>query len=210
MYYVYILKSKRNNQLYIGSTNDLKKRLLEHNKGKQISSKRYLPWELLYYESYNMESLARTREKRLKYNGNALREVKKRIGLLSSKSGAGFIALITVFIIISIALLISLGFALLSMSEMDMGFKKTQSSQAYFLANLCAEQALMKLKEDINYQGPETINIDNGSCQILQIEPQWIIKTQGNFQNDVRKMRISVSQVNPKIIINSWQEVADF
>ena len=122
----------------------------------------------------------------------------------------GFIALITVFIIISIALLISLGFGLLSISEMDMGFKKTQSSQAYFLANLCAEQALMELKEDINYQGPETINIDNGNCQILQIEGQWIIKTIGNTKNDVKKMRISVSQVNPQMIVDSWQEVADF
>jgi nitrate/TMAO reductase-like tetraheme cytochrome c subunit len=122
----------------------------------------------------------------------------------------GFIALITVFIIISIALLISLGFGLLSIGEINMGFKKTQSSQAYFLANLCAEQALMKLKENINYSGNETINIENGSCQILQIEGQWIIKTIGNIQNDVKKMRISVSQVNPKIIIDSWQEVADF
>ncbi len=210
MYYVYILKSKRNNQLYIGSTNDLKKRLLEHNNGKQIYSKRYMPWGVLYYESYNKESFARTREKRLKYNGNALREVKKRIGLLPSKSGAGFIALITVFIIISIALLISLGFGLLSIGEINMSFKKTQSSQAYFLANLCAEQALMKLKENINYQGNETINIENGSCQILQIDGQWIIKTIGNQQNDIKKMIISVSQVNPKMIIDSWQEVADF
>jgi len=122
----------------------------------------------------------------------------------------GFIALITVFIIISIALLISLGFGLLSIGEMDMGFKKTQSSQAYFLANLCAEQALMKLKEDINYQGQETINIENDSCQILQIEGQWIIKTIGNMQNNIKKMRISVNQVNPQMIIDSWQEVADF
>ena len=128
----------------------------------------------------------------------------------TKKNLEGFIALITDFIIISIALLISLGFALLGISEMDMGFKKTQSSQAYFLANLCAEQALMKLKEDINYQGPETINIDNSNCQILQIEGQWIIKTIGNAQNNIKKMRISVSRVNTKIIIDSWQEVADF
>jgi len=128
----------------------------------------------------------------------------------TKKNLGGFIALITVFIIISIALLISLGFGLLSIGEMDMGFKKSQSSQAYFFANLCAEQALMKLKEDINYQGNETINIENGSCQVLQIEGQWIIKTIGNIQNDVKKIRIFVSQVNPKIIIDSWQEVADF
>lgn len=122
----------------------------------------------------------------------------------------GFVALITVFIIISVALLVSLGFGLLSIGEVNMGFKKTQSSQAYFLANLCAEQALMKLKENVNYAGNETKNTDNGNCQILQIEGQWIIKTIGNTQNNIKKMRISVSQVNPRMIISSWQEVADF
>jgi len=122
----------------------------------------------------------------------------------------GFIALITIFIILAIALLLGLSYGLLAISETDMSLEKVQSSQAYFLANLCVEQALMKLKENISYSGNETINIDNGNCQILQIEGQWIIKTQGNFQNDVRKMRISISQVNPKIIIDSWQEVADF
>lgn len=129
---------------------------------------------------------------------------------LKTNSG-GFVALITVFIIISIALLVSLGFSLLSIGEIDMGFKKTQSSQAYFLANLCAEQALMKLKEDINYQGNDPpINIGDGSCQILQIEGRWIIKTIGNQQNNIKKMRISVSEVNPIMIIDYWQEVAEF
>ena len=128
----------------------------------------------------------------------------------TKKNLGGFIALITIFIILAILLLLGLSFGLLAISETNMSLEKTKSSQAYFLANLCAEQALMKLKEDINYQGPETINIENGSCQILQIEGQWIIKTIGNMQNNIKKMRISVSQINPKIIISSWQEVADF
>lgn len=48
MYYMYILKSKLNGQIYIGSTNDLKNRLVEHNNGKGISTKRYMPWSLVY------------------------------------------------------------------------------------------------------------------------------------------------------------------
>jgi len=122
----------------------------------------------------------------------------------------GFIALFTIFIILAVLLLLGLSFGLLAIGETEMSLDKVQSSQAYFLTNLCAEQALMKLKEDINYLGNETINTESGNCQILQIEGQWVIKTQGNFQNYVRKMRISISQVNPRIIIDSWQEVADF
>lgn len=81
MYYVYILVSTFNNQLYIGSTNDLKRRICEHNNGEVSSTKRYKPWMLYYYEAFKMENLARLREKRLKYSGNAVRELKKRIGL---------------------------------------------------------------------------------------------------------------------------------
>ncbi len=73
--------SKQNQEIYIGSTNSLKRRVVEHNKGKEISTKRYKPWQLIYYEAYITEKLARMREKRLKYNGNAIREVKKRIGI---------------------------------------------------------------------------------------------------------------------------------
>jgi hypothetical protein len=126
------------------------------------------------------------------------------------KTNNGFIALVTVLIIFAIVLLVGLSISLLSINEAQMGLRKSQSSQAYFLANLCAEDALMKLKEDINYSGNETIEIEGGSCQILPIEGKWTIKTISNFQNQVKKIKIMVSQVNPKMIISSWQEVADF
>src|SRR3989344_6304198 len=84
MYYVYILKSKFEDQIYVGSTNDLKNRLRDHNDGKVFSTKHYKPWDLIYYEAYAIEELARMREKRLKQHGNAIRELKKRLGLSST------------------------------------------------------------------------------------------------------------------------------
>ena len=56
MFYVYILKSKKDGLLYTGSTNNLKKRFLEHNAGKVTSSKSRIPFELIYYEAYKAES----------------------------------------------------------------------------------------------------------------------------------------------------------
>jgi nitrate/TMAO reductase-like tetraheme cytochrome c subunit len=126
------------------------------------------------------------------------------------KTNNGFIALVTVLIIFAIVLLVGLSIGLLSINEAQMGLRKSQSSQAYYLANLCAEDALMKLKENINYSGNETIETESGSCQILPIEGKWTIKTISNFQNQVKKIKIIISQVNPKMIISSWQEVADF
>ncbi len=81
MYYVYVLQNKIRSQIYVGSTNDLRRRLAEHNQGKERSTKRYMPWKLIYYEAFNSESFARQREMKLKYNGNAMKELKKRIGL---------------------------------------------------------------------------------------------------------------------------------
>ena len=52
MYYVYVLKSVKFNQIYTGSTNNLHSRLNLHNNGEVSSSKRYMPWELIYYEAY--------------------------------------------------------------------------------------------------------------------------------------------------------------
>ncbi|OGD72230.1 hypothetical protein A3D09_02890 [Candidatus Collierbacteria bacterium RIFCSPHIGHO2_02_FULL_49_10] len=86
MYYVYVLVNDKNNQIYTGSTIDLRKRFSEHNAGKSPSTRRYMPWRLIYYEAYKTEELARSREKKLKYNGNAIRELKKRIGIMSNKN----------------------------------------------------------------------------------------------------------------------------
>jgi putative endonuclease len=79
MFYLYILKSKKDNNLYIGSTNDLRRRLLEHNTGKSLSTKGRRPFELRYYESYFNEDDARKREFALKKDGRALYVLKNRI-----------------------------------------------------------------------------------------------------------------------------------
>ena len=79
MFYVYLLKSKKSDKTYNGSTNNLRHRLKEHNKGNVTSTKRYKPWNLVYYEAYSEEKSARIREKRLKYNGNAIKELKRRV-----------------------------------------------------------------------------------------------------------------------------------
>ncbi len=65
-YYVYLLESVNTDKLYIGSTPDLKKRLEKHNRGVNFSTKPYLPWRLIFYESYLNKTDALRREKYLK------------------------------------------------------------------------------------------------------------------------------------------------
>ena len=70
MHYTYILKL-RNNNLYIGYTDNVECRTREHQKVWKC--------ELIYYEAYNSEKLARNRERKLKYYGSAWRGLKQRI-----------------------------------------------------------------------------------------------------------------------------------
>jgi len=81
MFYIYLLRSKKDDKLYIGFTDDLRRRLKEHNSGKSKSTKHRRPLELIYYEAYKLEQDARKRERNLKLFGRALGGLKRRIGL---------------------------------------------------------------------------------------------------------------------------------
>ena len=67
MYYVYLLQSEKEPaRFYTGFTNDLKRRLAEHNKPSQGYSKAYAPWGLAWYCAFHDEGRARQFETYLK------------------------------------------------------------------------------------------------------------------------------------------------
>lgn len=78
MFYTYVLQSRKNGELYKGYTSDLKRRLKEHNQGLNFSTKRYIPWDVIYYEACIEESDARRREMYLKTTQGG-RLIKSRI-----------------------------------------------------------------------------------------------------------------------------------
>ncbi len=62
MYYVYILQSLNEKRRYIGQTNDLERRLGEHNTGRSPFTKGRGPWELIYWEEFKTRTEAIKRE----------------------------------------------------------------------------------------------------------------------------------------------------
>ena len=66
MYFTYILKSKEFPKTYVGITDDLSRRLLQHNSGLHLYTKRYMPWEIIYSEKLADRIQARKREKYFK------------------------------------------------------------------------------------------------------------------------------------------------
>jgi putative endonuclease len=65
-FYVYLIKSISHGHLYVGMTQDVEKRILEHNRGKSTYTKSFMPWELIYTEKLGTRVEARKREKYLK------------------------------------------------------------------------------------------------------------------------------------------------
>ena len=70
MYYVYLIRNKKTKGIYIGYTEDLKRRFKEH-KDKNP--------QLIYYEAYKHREDAQTRERQLKQRGQGIRWLKSRL-----------------------------------------------------------------------------------------------------------------------------------
>ncbi|HMT00334.1 MAG TPA: GIY-YIG nuclease family protein [Saprospiraceae bacterium] len=66
MYTVYVLKSKNADWFYIGMTTDFERRLADHNRGYNLSTKAKAPFILIFTELYSTSIEARNREKFLK------------------------------------------------------------------------------------------------------------------------------------------------
>ncbi len=78
MYFVYVLKSFKDNKRYIGMSSNLKRRLYEHNNGLVKSTKNRKPLELIYFEEFSSKTEALKREKFFKSGSG--RQFLKNVG----------------------------------------------------------------------------------------------------------------------------------
>jgi len=126
----------------------------------------------------------------------------------------GYVALITVIIIGAVGIAVVIAAVLGSLASSKTSLLSEQTKQASGLADACAEHALIQLKSDVNYIGNESINFTNGDCEILNIpnpgNTNRIIQTTGSVDKIIRKVEISINEINPDLTINSWQEIKDF
>ena len=69
-YFVYILQSRVDGSFYVGYSNDVDRRLAEHNAGLSSYTSRKMPWEIFHVEEYDSKSDAIRRERFLKRQRN--------------------------------------------------------------------------------------------------------------------------------------------
>ena len=77
MYYTYILKSEKFEKLYIGHTENLEKRLIEHNSNRSNFTKGKGPWKIIYSKEFT------TRSEAMKFE-NKLKKIKNKNYLLNN------------------------------------------------------------------------------------------------------------------------------
>ena len=78
MYCVYVLQSQKDNEFYTGFTDNLRRRIKEHNAGSEPSTRPRTPFKLIYYEACIDKKDAIAREKFLK-TGKGKRYLKNRL-----------------------------------------------------------------------------------------------------------------------------------
>ncbi len=78
MFYVYILRSQKDKELYVGFTEDLQRRMKEHARGNVSSTRQRRPLDLLCYEAYHYKEEAQSREVYLK-SSDGKKDLRKRL-----------------------------------------------------------------------------------------------------------------------------------
>lgn len=78
MYYVYVIKSEKDNSYYTGSTEDLKRRLQEHNRGDVRYTSSKIPYKFAWYCVFRNKNKALSFEKYLK-QGSGFAFTKKHL-----------------------------------------------------------------------------------------------------------------------------------
>ena len=77
MYYVYLLKSEKDKDFYMGFTNNLERRIKEHNNGFVVSARSRKPFDLIYCEGYRPEKDARKKRAKLEIKVKSFHSIKK-------------------------------------------------------------------------------------------------------------------------------------
>jgi len=125
----------------------------------------------------------------------------------------GFILLMSVLIMAATAVSITVALLLLGTNSSRTSFARAESLRARALADACAEEALQQIHDSSLFAGTDSLILGHGSCDytvtILTGENRTV-NAIGTVGDIVRKVDISLDDINPNINITSWQEVSDF
>ncbi len=129
---------------------------------------------------------------------------------IRTTSDAGYITLLSVLVIGSVATTIALSLLVLGVDTSRTGLTIFQSAQARGLVNACAAEALEQIRLSASYTGSGNLSLGSGTCSYTVTNGQHGTKTivaSGAVGTIVRKLSLTVERATPPIILSTWQEV---
>ncbi len=125
------------------------------------------------------------------------------------KTEKGFIGLLSVVIMAALAIGIATTLTIISVSRSRSSLISLNSRQTRLLADACAENALQSIYANSSLTGTSNISILGGNCSYTitsGIGDNRTLTITATYQTYIRKIAITVSQINPNINLTSWQE----
>ncbi|MBP9864404.1 hypothetical protein KBC54_03075 [Patescibacteria group bacterium] len=124
----------------------------------------------------------------------------------------GYIALMSVLIVGAVSTAIASTLIILGVGFSRSSFVFQQSAQAMALAQACAEEGLQQIRDNTAYTGTGTLTLGAGSCSYTVANTGGTTRTvvtSGTVGTVVRKVSVAISGYSPRIVVTSWQEVAN-
>ncbi len=120
----------------------------------------------------------------------------------------GIAALLVVVIVSAVTLIMSYGSLFLGLGEVEMSYINDRGKEAFFIADGCMEEALQRIKMDINYSGG-SLNLGSGSCtiNISGAGSGRTIVVIGSMGKYNKKIQSDITLSGNVITIDSWKEL---
>lgn len=135
-----------------------------------------------------------------------------RYSVVAVNRSHGFITLLSVLVVGVIGVATALSLLFMSIGSSNAGLATLRSSSARALANSCAEEALEQIHNAPSFTGTGTLSNSEGMCiyTVTTLGGQnRLIEATGTVATVVRKIRVNIDRITPRIQVVSWQEVAD-
>lgn len=125
----------------------------------------------------------------------------------------GYVTLLSVLLLGAVGMAVTTSLLLSGIGNSRTGLAHQHSHQARALANACAEEGLEQIRNLISYTGSGNLTLGGGTCSYTvtnQGGENRTVTAQGTMGTAVRKVKVIINDINPRIAVVTWEEVADF
>ena len=190
---------------------------ISYGSGAELETQIEISKRLGYITTEEQDDILKLQQEVMKMLSTIIKKLKSNSQNLqpptSNLQPKGFILLLSVLVVGTVALGIALSAVLLSTDSHRTSLAVLQSNQARALADACAEQALEAIRTDDGFTGTGNLTLGEGSCSYTVTDlgdENRNIESTATVDNITRRVEVGIDQIFTTINISAWTEVDDF